>query len=87
VILCVCHALTDGEIDSAIQGGARSADEVARRCGAGSDCGGCVRAIERRIATREPCANRCSDCPRSQNLRGVESGIARVAERSPGSAA
>ena len=63
MILCVCHAVTDGEIDSAIRSGAESAAEVARQCGAGSDCGGCLRAIERRIATREPCANRCSDCP------------------------
>jgi bacterioferritin-associated ferredoxin len=65
MILCVCQAVTDGEIDSAIRGGARSAAEVARRCGAGGDCGGCLDAIEERIAERGPCGNRCADCPRA----------------------
>ena len=68
MILCVCQAVTDGEIDSAIQGGAHSAAEVARRCGAGTGCGACRRAIERRIAERGPCGNRCADCPRASGM-------------------
>jgi bacterioferritin-associated ferredoxin len=65
MILCVCQAVTDGEIDSAIQGGAHSAAEVAERCGAGTDCGACLRAIQRRIALLGPCGNGCGNCPRS----------------------
>ena len=71
MILCVCQAVTDGEIDSAIQGGARSAEEIAVRCGAGNECGGCVDAIEERIAGSAPCGNRCADCPRGRDSCAV----------------
>jgi bacterioferritin-associated ferredoxin len=64
MILCICQAVTDHEVDAAIQGGARSAAEVEARCGAGGDCGACRNAIEERIEAGA-CGNRCADCPRA----------------------
>jgi bacterioferritin-associated ferredoxin len=42
VYVCGCRAVTDREVHRAVQAGARSAAEVAERCGAGSRCGNCV---------------------------------------------
>jgi bacterioferritin-associated ferredoxin len=46
MIVCHCNALNDRAIRAAVCAGARDADEVAERCGAGGDCGGCFEAIE-----------------------------------------
>jgi len=62
MILCICQAVTDREVDAAIRDGARSVGEVSRACGAGDDCRGCVRTIEQRID--QACAGDCSICPR-----------------------
>ena len=66
MVLCICQAVTDRQIDAAIEAGARSLDDVAVRCGAGSDCGCCREAIEERLSSgsQRPCANGCKDCPR-----------------------
>jgi bacterioferritin-associated ferredoxin len=40
--ICGCRAVTDREVHAAVQSGARSAAEVAARCGAGSRCGNCL---------------------------------------------
>jgi bacterioferritin-associated ferredoxin len=42
VYVCGCRAVTDREVHEAVAAGARCAEEVAARCGAGSRCGGCV---------------------------------------------
>lgn len=67
MVLCICQAVTDREVESAIQAGARSLDEIAQRCGgAGTDCGCCKDALEERLASVDrPCANACGDCPRA----------------------
>jgi len=62
VILCICQAVSDREVDAAIQDGARSVADVARACGAGRHCGCCCPAIEQRI--HSACAGACEDCPR-----------------------
>jgi bacterioferritin-associated ferredoxin len=46
VIVCHCHGVSDRRIQAEASLGARDADEIARRCGAGSDCGGCYPLIE-----------------------------------------
>jgi bacterioferritin-associated ferredoxin len=46
VLVCHCLRVFDGEIRECVQRGARSCDEVADRCGAGSACGGCRDSIE-----------------------------------------
>ena len=48
--VCGCRAVTDRTIDAAIAAGARTIDDVAARCGAGSSCGGCWPELERLLA-------------------------------------
>ena len=47
---CICHAVTDRELDSVITTGATSQQEVARACGAGTGCGSCVDRICDRLS-------------------------------------
>lgn len=46
MFVCVCHAVSDVEVRKAIEGGARTREEVTRACGAGGDCGACHGCIE-----------------------------------------
>jgi bacterioferritin-associated ferredoxin len=39
--VCVCHAVTENEVNAEIALGARSVDEIGERCGAGTGCGMC----------------------------------------------
>jgi len=48
--VCACKAVTDRTIGAAIASGAGNVDDVARRCGAGSGCGGCWPELERLLA-------------------------------------
>jgi bacterioferritin-associated ferredoxin len=47
--VCVCLAVTQAEVEAAIQGGATTRREVTRACGAGGDCGACHGMIESMI--------------------------------------
>lgn len=51
MILCLCKAVSDREVDDAIRRGASSTSAVGQVCGAGTDCGACVSAIEERICS------------------------------------
>jgi bacterioferritin-associated ferredoxin len=42
MIVCHCLGVSEREIRSAVRGGASTRREVARSCGAGSRCSGCV---------------------------------------------
>ncbi len=44
--VCVCYAVTDTEVQSAIQGGCTSREAVTRACRAGGDCGSCHGMID-----------------------------------------
>jgi len=57
MVLCICRAVTEREIDAAVRAGARSVDAVGACCGAGTDCGACREAIEARIE------DSCAACP------------------------
>lgn len=46
VIVCHCFGVSDRRILAEAGLGASDAGDVARRCGAGSDCGGCTNRIE-----------------------------------------
>jgi bacterioferritin-associated ferredoxin len=46
VLICHCKAVNDRTLNAAIAAGARGADDLARMCGAGSRCGGCLPALE-----------------------------------------
>ena len=52
MIVCVCRGVSDRDVVEAVRGGARTVEDVGRRCGgAGTDCGSCVR----HIAGHLPC--------------------------------
>ena len=49
--VCHCRAVTDKRICAAIEAGAADAPALARRCGAGGACGGCMPAIRELLAS------------------------------------
>lgn len=69
MILCLCKAVTDREVDAAIRLGAHTVRAVGEHTGAGTDCGCCETAIADRIAgvarVGAPCGKSCADCPRA----------------------
>jgi len=55
--VCVCLAVTDTEVQAAIEGGATSREAVTRACKAGGDCGACHGMIRQMIEDHlEDCA-------------------------------
>ena len=58
MFVCVCHAVCDAKVREAIEGGARTREEVTRACGAGGDCGAChghiEDMIEEHVETTDP---------------------------------
>ena len=44
--VCVCNAVTDREVKSAIEGGADTVAKVTTACAAGGDCGSCKGMIQ-----------------------------------------
>jgi len=43
--VCVCHAVTEGDVRAHVADGADSAKEVRNACGVRPGCGSCVRKI------------------------------------------
>ena len=48
--ICACRAVTDRTIRAAIAAGATTIEEIAARCSAGSQCGGCWPALRELLA-------------------------------------
>lgn len=44
--VCICHGFTDEDIKSQIACGNTSVNKIGRSCGAGRDCGACVKKIQ-----------------------------------------
>ena len=70
MFVCLCRVTTDSEIESVIERGARTVDEVGERCGAGTGCGACREQIHEllEVAGRgcEQSGRTCADCPRTR---------------------
>jgi len=49
MIVCHCENVSHREVDAAIAAGARSVSDIARACGAGTCCGGCVGTLKQRL--------------------------------------
>jgi len=64
MILCLCHPVSDRDVDAIIDEGARTVQEISQRCGAGTGCGACVGELRERLA-----AKGAGGCPRD---RGTE---------------
>jgi bacterioferritin-associated ferredoxin len=59
VLVCLCHPASNREIDSVIDEGARTVEEIGARCGAGTGCGACVDDLRERLS-----AKGANGCPR-----------------------
>lgn len=49
MIVCLCHAVSDREIDEAIDDGCSSVRQIGRNCKAGTDCGACRTEIRDKL--------------------------------------
>ncbi len=55
MFVCCCFAVTDAEIEAAVEQGATSRGDVTRACGAGGDCGACHAMIDEIVAASLGC--------------------------------
>jgi bacterioferritin-associated ferredoxin len=46
LIVCHCHAVTEGAVRTAVRDGARCRRSVAQACSAGRSCGGCALLVD-----------------------------------------
>ncbi|MET0628410.1 MAG: (2Fe-2S)-binding protein [Acidimicrobiia bacterium] len=49
--VCSCAGVSDGAVKAAVDGGARSIEDLGERCGAGAECGGCLPALAELLAS------------------------------------
>jgi len=47
--ICICHAVTDADIDKAVIGGASSFRDLSNATGCGTQCGCCVAQARERM--------------------------------------
>jgi bacterioferritin-associated ferredoxin len=52
MFVCICHAVSDREVEAAIEGGCATREAVTKACRAGGDCGACHQTIEDMIEDR-----------------------------------
>jgi bacterioferritin-associated ferredoxin len=68
MIVCLCHPTTDRDIDAIIDDGARTVEEISRRCGAGTGCGACLGELRERLDSKGASSSSCSrDCSSTAN--------------------
>ncbi len=54
MLVCHCKAISEEDVRQAVRQGARTRRQVARSCGAGSRCGGCVPVIDEILSEHPP---------------------------------
>lgn len=52
MIVCFCHPTSDRDLDAVIDEGARTVEDIGRRCGAGTGCGSCLEDLRERLSQR-----------------------------------
>jgi bacterioferritin-associated ferredoxin len=52
MIVCLCHPTSDRDVDAIIDDGARTVEEISRRCGAGTGCGACLGELRERLQAK-----------------------------------
>jgi bacterioferritin-associated ferredoxin len=62
MIVCMCHPTSDRDVDAIIDDGARSVEDIGRRCGAGTGCGACLEELRERLVAKgaSGCARDCA---------------------------
>jgi bacterioferritin-associated ferredoxin len=60
MIVCLCHPTSDRDVDTIIDEGARTVEDIGRRCGAGTGCGACVGELHERLAAKGACGSSCT---------------------------
>ncbi len=53
MFVCICHAVTDLQVETAIAAGARTEEAVGEMTGAGTGCGGCLDSVCDRLLARD----------------------------------
>jgi bacterioferritin-associated ferredoxin len=56
MIVCICHGISDAQLEKVIGAGATSLASVASVCQAGTSCGCCQGDIARRLEQKAACA-------------------------------
>lgn len=66
MIICLCHPTSDRDVDAIIDDGARTVEEISRRCGAGTGCGSCLDELRERLIAKGAmgCGRDCASEPR-----------------------
>lgn len=55
MIVCSCHAVSDRALTRHIAEGAHTVEALGRACGAGTDCGSCVRELLDHLHAHRAC--------------------------------
>lgn len=90
MLICHCERVNDRKIREAVENGARTVGQVGKSCGAGTCCGGCVKAIAELVEeaveeaegrpSRLAPSDRVSRLPSSQGLPQVRRPLPVAAE-------
>ena len=63
MIVCLCHPTSERDVDTIIDEGARTVEDIGRRCGAGTGCGACVGELRERLQAKGSGGGSCArDC-------------------------
>ncbi|MBP0462132.1 (2Fe-2S)-binding protein, partial [Streptomyces montanisoli] len=73
--VCSCFGITEAQVKEHAEAGACSPRQIASQCGAGTDCGGCVRRIQSILGR--------GTCPRRELLDGRTAPAPASATRAP----
>lgn len=49
MLVCVCKGVNEKQIDELLLKGRKNLNEISVECGAGTDCGSCLRRLEQKI--------------------------------------
>jgi bacterioferritin-associated ferredoxin len=63
MIVCHCHGVSDRTIRRAVRAGAATQGQVARACGAGAGCGGCVEIVREIVLSELALARTSASAP------------------------
>ncbi len=69
MIVCLCRGVSQKKVLEVIDSGARSVSEIARSCGAGSDCGSCVPMLQQMLDAKS--SDKHPSAARPQSVPGV----------------